>query len=194
MTRTKSSHTLKRLLVLVMIVAMLASFAVPALAADEYPTPYPDLKVTHTKSGYEWGALNDDKTEWGITVFGRDASRSYQPNVRFTNVGTEEKILSFDLTAEFGDGAENANVQVATGTSGGTKLLDKSESFVNEHIEIALAPNEVLRVVSKSSIGTDIPLTVTLTNLKFVKDSSASVTFLPSENGSYTVDGNAITA
>ncbi len=193
MTQTKSTSIWKRLLVLLLVAAMIANIALPVFAADEYPTPYPDLKVTHTKSGYEWGALNEEKTEWGITVYGRSATGGYQPSVRFTNVGNEEKVLSFDLTAEFGEGATNAYVQVATGTSGGTNLVYETTSFADRHVEIALAPNEAIRVVSKSSNGTDIPLTVTLTNLKFVKDSSASVIFLPAENGSYTVDGEAIT-
>ena len=169
MTQTKSTSIWKRLLVLLLVAAMIANIALPVFAADEYPAPYPDLKVTHTQSGgYEWGALNEEKTEWGITVYGRSATGGYQPNVRFTNVGSEEKVLSFDLTAEFGEGATNAYVQVATGTSGGTELLKTEESFENRHFEIALAPNALLRVVSKSTSSTEIPLTVTLTDRKSV--------------------------
>ena len=193
MTNTLSRKTLNRLLAMVLTIAMLMSFAVPVMATDEYPVPYPDLKVTHTATGgYEWGALNAERTEWGVTVYGRNTG-SYQPIIKFTNTSSEKKTLSFNLSAVFGDGASSAYVQVATGTSGGTTILKKTSSFDNEYVEQELAANGVIRVVAKSSTGTTVPLTVMLTNLRLVSDTLAKTTFTVPLNGSYTVDGVQIT-
>ena len=197
MTKAKSCRILKRLLVLMLTFALLANLAVPVLAAatDVIPAPYPDLKVTlnSTSGGYgSWESKNSENTEFGITIYGRGSSGN-QCALYFTNTGTQEKVLSFNASAVFGEGANNAYVQIATGRTGGNELLKTSTNFENQEFRISLAPSAVLRVLVKSSNGTDIPVTVSVTNLKFVKDSSASTTFLPAENGSYTVDGEAIT-
>ena len=77
MTNTKSPRTAKRLLVLVMIIAMLASFAVPAMAAtvDEYP--FMDLRARHAStSGGDWSSQNPEKTDWSVTATGNPNGRS----------------------------------------------------------------------------------------------------------------------
>ena len=202
MTNTKSPRTAKRLLVLVMIIAMLASFAVPAMAAtvDEYP--FMDLRARHAStSGGDWSSQNPEKTDWSVTATGNPNGRSsYSPTLIFTNMSeTEEKTISFDLSAEFGVGAEQASVTIQTRISGGTIIEQRTDSFSGLHFERVLPPgantDASIRIIAKSPLGTDIPLTVTLTNLKWIGDSGEiSTTFLPAENGGYTVDGTTITA
>lgn len=106
-----------------------------------------------------------------------DSDTHYNSTLTITNNKTTKATLSFDYTTVLSDGT--IQVDGTTVTMGG--------KFSKE-----LAPNASIMVYIKSG-STSAATKITMTDVKLVSDATATVTFLPAENGSYTVDGKAIT-
>ena len=95
-----------------------------------------------------------------------------------TNTKDKPATLSFDYTLQLGKGTAKVNGGAVTA---GGKFSE------------VLQPNTSIKVYIKSEKGEGNTTKITLTNVQLVADVSATVTFQPAQNGSYTVDGKAIT-
>ena len=129
------------------------------------------------------GDKTDTWTANGTTVTGSIQSSSgcgtthYSSTLTITNKRSITATLSFDYAID----AQGGTIQVdgTAVTAGGT--------FSKE-----LAAGETVTVYIKSN-STSAPTKITLSNLALSANVEATATFLPAENGSYTVDGKAIT-
>lgn len=70
--------------------------------------------------------------------------------------------------------------------------MDRSEVTAGGKFSKELAPEASIQVYIKSS-STSAATKITLTNVVLVSDVNATATFVPAENGTYTVDGKRIT-
>ena len=102
---------------------------------------------------------------------------SYKSTLTITNKKSTTATLSFDYSIEQNSG----KIQVD-----GTEV-SSGASFTKE-----LAANETVKVYIQSG-STSAATKITLTNVVLVSDVNATATFMPAENGSYTVDGKLIT-
>ena len=101
----------------------------------------------------------------------------YESTLTITNKKNTKATLSFDYAIEQNSGTIQVDGTVVT--AGG--------KFSKE-----LAPNASIKVYIKSG-STSAATRITMTNVALVSNVTATVTFQPAENGSYTVDGKAIT-
>ena len=102
---------------------------------------------------------------------------NYRSTLTITNKKTTKATLSFDYTVV---------------VSGGTILVNNSTTTTDGSFSQELAAGGTIEVEIESG-STDADTKITMTNVKLVADVSATVTFQPAENGSYTVDGRNIT-
>ena len=108
---------------------------------------------------------------------GCSGGSDYRSTLTITNKKTTKATLSFDYTVV---------------VSEGTILVDNTTTTANGSFSKELAAGGTVEVEITSG-STDADTKITMTNVKLVADVSATVTFQPAENGSYTVDGKAIT-
>ena len=108
---------------------------------------------------------------------GCDGGKYYSSTLTITNNKTTEATLSFDYTVVVSDG---------------TILVNYTTTTADGSFSQKLAAGGTVEVEIKSG-NTSADTMITMTNVKLVADVSATVTFQPSENGSYTVDGKTIT-
>ena len=101
----------------------------------------------------------------------------YDSTLTITNKRSTKATLSFDYTVALSSGTIKVN---GTAVTAGGKFSKE------------LAPNASIKVYIKSG-STSAATRITMTNVALVYNVSATVTFQPAENGSYTVDGKAVT-
>ena len=167
------------LLTFVTILTMLPAMTLPALAATSG-----DLSLTDTSIGLKYNGDADGAwTANGTTITGSATStggcsgKDYNSTLEIKNTKSTPATLSFDYSIEQNDGT----IQVdGRGVSSGA-------SFTKE-----LAANGSVKVYIKSG-STSAATKITLTNVVLVKNVNATATFVPAENGTYTVDGRLIT-
>jgi len=124
-----------------------------------------------------WSANGTSITGAATSAGGTCEDTHYNSTLTITNNKTTTATLSFDYAIEQNSGT----IQVGgTGVSSGAR-------FTKE-----LAANESVKVYIKSG-STSAATKITMTSVALVSDVSATVTFQPAENGSYTVDGKAVT-
>ena len=146
-------------------------------------------------SGTVTGLSNDniglsysgDKTDtWsanGTTVTGSIQSSSgcgtthYSSTLTITNKRSIAATLSFDYAID---------------QQGGTIQVDGTAITAGGTFSKELAAGRTATVYIKSN-STSAPTKITLSNLALSANIEATATFLPAENGSYTVDGKAVT-
>ena len=177
-----SKRFLSLLLVAVMVLALLPVITLPAFAATSGTvTGLSDTNIGLSFSG-------DADNAWsasGTQIIGKARSTSgscgggssYRSTLTITNKKTTKATLSFDYTVM---------------VSEGTILVDNTETTANGSFSKELAAGGTVEVEINSGSTSD-DTKITMTNVKLVADASATVTFQPSENGSYTVDGKTIT-
>ena len=102
---------------------------------------------------------------------------NYRSTLTITNNKTTKATLSFDYAVVVSDG---------------TILVNNKTTTTNGSFSLELAAGGKVEVEIESG-STSADTKITMTNVKLVADVSATVTFQPSENGSYTVDGKTIT-
>lgn len=175
------------LLTVVTILTMLPAMTLPALAATSGPvTGLADENIGLSFTG---GVDNAWKAG-GKQIEGHARSKppkwfwesqtDYTSTLTITNKKTTTATLSFDYVATLSSGT--IRVDSKTVQQNGT------DSFSKE-----LAPNGTATVYIKSGSTSD-DTKITMTNVTLVSaDTTATVTFQPAENGSYTVDGKTIT-
>jgi len=124
-----------------------------------------------------WSANGTSIIGAATSTGGTCSDTSYKSTLTITNKKSTTATLSFDYSIEQNSG----KIQVD-----GTEV-SSGASFTKE-----LATNESVKVYIQSG-STSAATKITLTNVVLVSDVNATATFVPAENGSYTVDGKLIT-
>ena len=176
-----SKRFLSLLLVAVMVLALVPAITLPAFAATNGTvTGLADENIGLSFSGdadNAWSAAGTTITGSVTSTGGTCGDTAHDSTLTITNKKATTATLSFDYAIEQNGGT----IQVD-----GTKV-SSGASFTKE-----LAANEAVKVYIKSG-STSAATKITLTNVVLVSDVSATTTFVPAENGTYTVDGKAIT-
>ena len=123
-----------------------------------------------------WSANATSITGAATSTGGCDGT-NYDSTLTIANKKSTTATLSFDYSIEQNSGA----IQVDG------KEVSSGARFTKE-----LAPDEEVKVYIKSG-STSAATKITLTNVVLVSDVNATATFVPAENGTYTVDGKLIT-
>ena len=177
--------TLKRFLSLVlcmcMVMALLPNVTMTAFAATSGTvTGLADENIGLSFSGDAedaWSANGTSIIGAATSEGGACGNTSYKSTLTITNKKSTTATLSFDYTIE-----QNSGTIQVDGTE-----VSSGASFTKE-----LATNESVKVYIQSG-STSAATKITLTNVVLVSDVNATATFVPAENGSYTVDGKLIT-
>ena len=177
--------TLKRFLSLVlcmcMVMALLPNVTMTAFAATSGTvTGLADENIGLSFTGDAddaWSANGTSIIGAATSTSGTCGDTSYKSTLTITNKKSTTATLSFDYSIEQNSG----KIQVD-----GTEV-SSGASFTKE-----LAANESVKVYIQSG-STSAATKITLTNVVLVSDVNATATFVPAENGTYTVDGKLIT-
>ena len=177
--------TLKRFLSLVlcmcMVMALLPNVTMTAFAATSGTvTGLADENIGLSFTGDAddaWSANGTSIIGAATSTDGTCSDTSYKSTLTITNKKSTTATLSFDYSIEQNSGA----IQVDG------KEVSSGARFTKE-----LAPDEEVKVYIKSG-STSAATKITLTNVVLVSDVNATATFVPAENGTYTVDGKLIT-
>ena len=176
--------TWKRFLSLVlcmcMVLALLPNVTMTAFAATSGTvTGLADENIGLSFTGDAddaWSANATSITGAATSTGGCDGT-NYDSTLTIANKKSTTATLSFDYSIEQNSGA----IQVDG------KEVSSGARFTKE-----LAPDEEVKVYIKSG-STSAATKITLTNVVLVSDVNATATFVPAENGTYTVDEKLIT-
>ena len=178
-----SKRFLSLLLVAVMVLALVPAITLPAFAATNGAV----TGLSDANIGLSFAGTADDAwSASGMQIIGKARSTSgsgcgggsnYRSTLTITNNKITKATLSFDY---------------AVVVSGGTILVNNTTTTTAGSFSKELAAGGTVEVEIESG-STSADTKITMTNVKLVADVSATVTFQPSENGSYTVDGKTIT-
>ena len=177
--------TLKRFLSLVlcmcMVMALLPNVTMTAFAATSGTvTGLADENIGLSFSGDAedaWSANGTSIIGAATSEGGACGNTSYKSTLTITNKKSTTATLSFDYTIE---------------QNSGTIQVDGTEASSGASFTKELAANGSVKVYIKSG-STSAATKITLTNVVLVSDVNATATFVPAENGTYTVDGKLIT-
>ena len=176
--------TLKRFLSLVlcmcMVMALLPNVTMTAFAATSGTvTGLADenIGLSFTGNAEDAWSANGTSITGAATSTGGCSGTNYYSTLTIANKKSTTATLSFDYSIEQNSGT----IQVDG------KEVSSGASFTKE-----LAANESVKVYIKSG-STSAATKITLTNVVLVSDVNATATFVPAENGTYTVDGKLIT-
>ena len=181
MIQRLSKRFLSMLLVTVMILGLVPVIAAPAFAATSGTlTGLTDENIGLSFTGdadNAWSAngktiIGSVKTEGDIC-----GDTVYSSTLTITNNKGAKATLAFDYAVEQNSG---------TITVGGTDVT------ANSSYSAELDPGASTTVYIKSGSTSDATK-ITITNISLVSDVPVAVTFVPAENGTYAVDGKAIT-
>ena len=176
-----SKRFLSLLLVAVMVLALVPAITLPAFAATSGTvTGLADENIGLSYSGDAddaWSANSTSITGAATSTGGTCSDTSHKSTLTITNKKSTTATLSFDYAIEQNSGT----IQVD-----GTKVTAGSK-FSKE-----LAPNASIKVYIESG-STSAATKITMTNVVLVSNANATATFVPAENGTYTVDGKRIT-
>ena len=176
--------TLKRFLSLVlcmcMVMALLPNVTMTAFAATSGTvTGLADenIGLSFTGNAEDAWSANGTSITGAATSTGGCSGTNYYSTLTIANKKSTTATLSFDYSIEQNSGT----IQVDG------KEVSSGASFTKE-----LAANESVKVYIKSG-STSAATKITLTNVVLVSNVNATATFVPAENGTYTVDGKLIT-
>lgn len=168
------------LLTFVTILTMLPAMTLPALAVNGTVTGLTDENIGLSYSGDKNDTWN---VENGTTIIGSAQSASgcstthYSSTLTIKNEGSTTARLSFSYTVEVNEG---------------TILVNNAKATTNGSFSKELTAGDTVEVKIKSG-STTAATKITMTDVKLEAGATATVTFQPAENGSYTVDGKDIT-
>ena len=134
--------------------------------------------ATDSGSNASWSASGNTIRGNVISINSSGCTTAYETTLTLTNNKSATATLSFDYTIDQNSGT----IQVAG------NAVTANGSYSGE-----LAAGGSIKVYLKSG-STSAATSISITNLSLISDVSATTTFLPAENGSYTVDGVEITA
>ena len=171
------------LLTFVTILTMLPAMTLPALAATGGTvTGLADQNIGLSFNGTADNAWSASSMQ----IIGKARSTSgsgcgggsnYRSTLTIKNNKTTKATLSFDYTVVVSEGKILVNNKTTT-TAGSFSQELEAGGTVEVEIE---------------SGSTSADTMITMTNVKLVSDVNATATFVPAENGTYTVDGKLIT-
>lgn len=170
------------LLTFVTILTMLPAMTLPALAATSGTvTGLADENIGLSFAGEAnnaWSASSAQIIGKVKSTPGSGCSdnKNYRSTLTITNKKSTKATLSFDYTVV---------------VSSGTILVDNAIKTSNGSFKKELEAGGTVEVEITSG-DTSADTQITITNISLVVDVSATVTFRPAENGSYTVDGKTI--
>ena len=174
---------LSLVLCMCMVFVLVPNMAMPAHAASNGTvTGLADESIGLSFSGDADNAWSASSTQ----IIGKARSTSgsgcgggsnYRSTLTITNKKTTKATLSFDYAVVVSDG---------------TILVNNTETTTAGSFSMELAAGGKVEVEIESG-STSADTQITMTNVKLVADVSATVTFQPAENGSYTMDGKTIT-
>lgn len=180
MVKRISRRFVSLLLTFVTILTLLPAMTLPALAANNGTV----TGLADENIGLSFSSEAEDV--WianGALIKGAATSKGgacgdthYKSTLTITNKKNTKATLSFDYAIK---------------QNGGTIKVDEDPKTKDSQFSKELAPNASIKVYIKSN-STSAATTITMTNVKLVASTTATVTFRPAENGSYTVDGKAI--
>ena len=178
-------NTWKRFLSLVlcmcMVMALLPNVTMTAFAATSGTvTGLADENIGLSFKGDAddaWSANGTSIVGSATGTGGACGDTHYNSTLTITNKKSTTATLSFDYSIE---------------QNSGTIQVDGTAVTTNGKFSKELAPNDSIKVYIKSG-STSAATKITLTNVVLVSDVSATATFVPAENGTYTVDGKLIT-
>ena len=169
------------LLTFVTILTMLPAMTLPALAATSGTVSgLTDSNIGLSFSGAAddaWSANGTTITGSVVSVGGTCSDTSYDSTLTITNKKSTTATLSFNYSIEQNSGTIRVN----------GKDVSSGGSLTKE-----LAANESVKVVYIKS-GSTTATKITMTEVALVSDVTATATFVPAENGTYTVNGKLIT-
>ena len=177
-------NTWKRFLSLVlcmcMVMALLPNVTMTAFAATSGTvTGLADENIGLSFTGDAddaWSANGTSITGAATSISTGCNTAHYKSTLTITNKKSTTATLSFDYAIE---------------QNSGTIQVDGIAVTTNGKFSKELAPNDSIKVYIKS--GSTTATKITMTNVALVSDVTATATFVPAENGTYTVDGKAVT-
>ena len=180
-------NTWKRFLSLVlcmcMVMALLPNVTMTAYAANSGTVT--GLADENIGLSFD-GSADNAWSASGTQIIGKARSTSgsgcgggkdYRSTLTITNKKATKATLSFDYTVA---------------VSEGTILVNNSTTTTNGSFSKKLEPGGTVEVEIESG-STSADTQITMTNVVLVSDVNATATFVPAENGTYTVDGKLIT-
>ena len=175
-----SQRFLSLLLVAVMVLALVPAITLPAFAATNGAvTGLSDANIGLSFDGTAedaWNANGSTITGSAVSVEGMCDSTHYESTLTIKNNKTAKATLSFNYAIEANSGTIKVNGTAVTANGAFNKELAVGES---------------IKVYIKS--GSTTATKITMTNVALVSDVTATTTFVPAENGTYTVDGKTVT-
>ena len=172
---------LSLILIFALVAAMLPAVSMPVNAATSGTvTGLADENIGLSFTGDAddaWSANGTSIIGAATSTGGTCGDTSYKSTLTITNKKSTTATLSFDYSIE----QNNGKIQV-----------DGTEVSLGASFTKKLAANESVKVYIKSG-STSAATKITLTNVVLVSDVNATATFVPAENGTYTVDGKLIT-
>ena len=165
---------------MLMVLTLLPAMTTTAWAATEGAvTGLADENIGLSFTGdadNAWSATGTTITGSVVSVGGTCSDTSYNSTLTIKNNKATKATLSFAYAIEQNSGT----IEV------GGKSVTANGSFSRE-----LAAGGTIKVYIKS--GSTTATKITMTNVALVSDVTATATFVPAENGTYTVDGKRIT-
>ena len=175
-----SKRFLSLLLVAVMVLALVPAITLPAFAANSGTvTGLSDANIGLSFSGDAddaWSATGTTITGSVVSVGGTCSDTHHNSTLTIKNNKTAKATLSFNYAIEANSGTIEVNGTAVTANGAFNKELAIGES---------------IKVYIKS--GSTTATKITMTNVALVSDVTATTTFVPAENGTYTVDGKTVT-
>ena len=175
-----SKRFLSLLLVAVMVLALVPAITLPAFAATNGTvTGLSDSNIGLSFSGDAndaWSATGTTITGSVVSVGGKCSDTHYDSTLTIKNNKATKATLSFNYAIEANSGTIKVNGTAVTANGAFNKELAVGES---------------IKVYIKS--GSTTATKITMTNVALVSDVTATTTFVPAENGTYTVDGKTVT-
>ena len=175
-----SKRFLSLLLVAVMVMAMVPAITLTAFAdTTGIVTGLSDTNIGLSFTGTAdnaWSATGTQIIGSATSAGGACGNDDYSSTLTITNNKATTATLSFDYAIE---------------QNSGTITVDGTAVTANGSFSKELAAGETITVYIKS--GSTTATKIAMTNVALVSDVTATTTFVPAENGTYTVDGKAIT-
>ena len=169
------------LLVALTIMAFLPTVTLPSNAATSGTvTGLSDGNIGLSFSGGQenvWSASGTSITGSVISVSGKCSGTNYDSTLTIKNNKSTKATLSFDYALE---------------QNSGTIKVGDTAVTVNGKFSKELAAGDSVDVEIKSGSAT-APTKITMTNVRLISDVTATATFVPAENGTYTVNGKVVT-
>ena len=181
MIKRITKRFLSLLLATVMVLALVPVITVPAHAETSGTVTglaNENIGLSFTGNADDaWSANGTSIIGAATSTGGTCSDTSHESTLTITNKKSTTATLSFDYSIEQNNGTIKVNGKAVTANGSFTK-------------ELAAGGTVTVYIESGSTSGAT---KITMTNVALVSDVTATTTFVPAENGNYTVDGKAIT-